>query len=160
MYSRRLVDLNIWRVEVPGRGQAGRPTKFISSTLADAEPQFSPDGRRIVFSSNQSGSDEIWVCDSDGSKRMQLTSFNGPLNGSPRWSPDSKQIAFDARVHGQFDIYVLDADGGKPRRLTTDSAHDFVPAGPTMGSGSISARPEVVKDKCGRCRAREEKPCR
>jgi Tol biopolymer transport system component/DNA-binding winged helix-turn-helix (wHTH) protein len=126
-YSRGLVDLNIWRVEVRLHGQAGRPTKFIASTLTDGEPQFSPDGRRIVFSSNQSGSDEIWVCNSDGSNRVPLTSFNGPQLGSPRWSPDSKRIAFDARVDRQFDIHVLDVHGGKPQRLTTHSADDFLP---------------------------------
>ncbi len=128
-YSRGLKDINIWRVELPGPyGRTGRPTRFISSTLLDAEPQFSPDGKRITFSSNRSGNDEIWVCDSDGSNAIQLTSLGSPRAGSPRWSPNGDRIAFDAKLEGQFDIQIIDADGGKPKRLTTSLAADFVPS--------------------------------
>ena len=47
------------------------------------EPQFSPDGTKIVFSSARSGNYEIWVCDREGRNPVQLTSFNGPELGSP-----------------------------------------------------------------------------
>jgi Tol biopolymer transport system component/DNA-binding winged helix-turn-helix (wHTH) protein len=128
-YSRALQDWNIWRAELRGpHGQMGRPTRFIATTLLDAEPQFSPAGNRIVFSSNRSGSDEIWVCDSDGSNAFQLTSFGGPQLGSPRWSPDGTQVCFDVNVDGQFDVQVVAAEGGKPQRLTTSSADDYAPS--------------------------------
>jgi Tol biopolymer transport system component len=128
-YSRPLEDMNIWRVGLPGpHGRMGRPTKFISSTFLDAEPQFSPDGKRIVFSSGRSGSDEIWVCDSDGSNAVPLTSFGGPRNGSPHWAPDGERIAFDTNVEGQWHIYIISANGGKPQRLSTRSADESAPS--------------------------------
>jgi Tol biopolymer transport system component len=94
----------------------------------DSYPQFSPDGKKIVFYSDRSGSGEIWVCDSDGSNPVKLTSFAGPLVTTPRWSPDGEAIAFDSTAEGQFDIYTVNANGGKPRRLTSDPANDGNPS--------------------------------
>ena len=90
--------------------------------------QFSPNGLRIAFTSHRSGSAEIWVCESDGSNPVQLTSFGGPLSRTPRWSPDGEEIAFDSRAAGNSDIHVVSSRGGKPRRLTSDSAEDHGPS--------------------------------
>jgi dipeptidyl aminopeptidase/acylaminoacyl peptidase len=81
-----------------------------------------------VFVSDRSGSDEIWVCESDGSHPVQLTFSDGPVNGTPRWSPDGQQIVFDARPAGNADIYVISAEGGKPRPLVVDPSHDVMPS--------------------------------
>ena len=76
VYTRELIDVNIWRVEVPGpHGKISSPMKLISSTRFDGDAQFSPDGKRIAFNSDRTGSDEIWMCDSDGSNAVQLTSL-------------------------------------------------------------------------------------
>jgi Tol biopolymer transport system component len=94
-YTRILEDENIWRVEVPGPNKkAGEPVNLISSTYDDASPQYSPDGKRVAFTSARSGHTEIWVCASDGSNAVQLT-FLG-IAGSPRWSPDGQRIIFDS----------------------------------------------------------------
>jgi Tol biopolymer transport system component len=133
-YNERFLDSNIWRLDASGApegGGAGRrsmPVKLISSTRADHSPQFSPDGRKIVFASDRSGSDEIWVCDSDGANPLQLTFFDGPSTGSPLWSPDGKQIVFDSRPKGNSDIFAIAAEGGQPRALTTDTSNDLLPS--------------------------------
>jgi Tol biopolymer transport system component len=82
---------------------------------------------RIAFVSSRSGSEEIWVCGSEGENPVQLTNFRGPLPGSPAWSPDGKQIVFDCRSQGNADLYVINSEGGQPRRLIADSAEDIVP---------------------------------
>ncbi|MGH9835675.1 MAG: protein kinase domain-containing protein [Blastocatellia bacterium] len=128
-YTQYNRDTNIWRFEArrsPGRTDA--PAKLIVSTFQDHSPRFSPDGKRIVFRSTRSGSPEIWVCESDGSNPIKLTSFGGPNAGSPSWSPDGRQIAFDGAIEGSYDIYVINASGGKPRRLTVDSSVDARPS--------------------------------
>jgi Tol biopolymer transport system component/predicted Ser/Thr protein kinase len=132
-YTESFSNENIWRIEMPGTGgpappATGSPAKLIVSTREQDSPQFSPDGKRIVFASNRSGSPEIWVCDSEGLNPVQLTSFGGPWAGTPRWSPDGQWIAFDSRPGGNPDIYVISAQGGSPRRLTTDPAEDVVPS--------------------------------
>ncbi len=120
VYERESYDTNIWRIPGPNSSdKKDAPSRFIASTQPDAEPQFSPDGTKIVFSSSRSGNDEIWVCDREGRNPAQLTSFAGPELGSPRWSPDSRWIAFDSDKAGNYDIYVISADGGQPRRLTS-----------------------------------------
>jgi Tol biopolymer transport system component/predicted Ser/Thr protein kinase len=120
---------NIWRFEVPrAPGGAWPPTRLIASTQYDGSPQYSPDGKRIVFSSGRSGSVEVWVSESDGSNAIQLTHFGGPEAGTPRWSPDGRQIAFDCYASGNGDIYVISPEGGEPRRLTTASSNEYVPS--------------------------------
>jgi len=119
---------NVWRIDLDGKGREARPTRFIASTQGELYPAYSPDGRKIAFVSERSGKDEIWICDSDGSKAAQLTSMDGPVVYGPSWSPDSKNIAFTAVQQGmKDDIYSMSANGGAPRRLTTHPAEDKWP---------------------------------
>src|SRR5262245_29307428 len=122
-------DEDIFRLALKSGSENAPPVaSLIVSTALEASPRYSPDGKRIAFVSNRSGSDEIWVCGSDGENPIRLTSFRGPLAGSPSWSPDGKQIVFDCRPEGNADIYVVSAEGGQPRRLTADPAEDIVPS--------------------------------
>jgi len=122
-------DLNIWRVDLKGAGQKpGVPFQFIASTQVEWYPVFSPDGRRIAFVSRRSGADEIWICDSDGSKTVQLTSFGEAEIYGPSWSPDSQKIAFTGVQKGmKDDVYSISVNGGAPQRLTTNPAEDKWP---------------------------------
>lgn len=105
----------------------GEAVRLVASTLDDAAPQYSPDGSRIAFCSDQSGSQEIWVARSDGSRQEKLTSFGSAQSCTPRWSPDSRQLVFDSNAEAaQFEIYTINADGGQPRRLTDDAATDAI----------------------------------
>jgi serine/threonine protein kinase len=125
VYERRVLNANIWRAETSGRGSS--PIQIIASTGVQASPQLSPDGKRIVFSSDRAGNQEIWMSDGAGSNAVQLTSL-GTYCGSPRWAPDSQHIAFDGRAAGKADIYVVSVDGGAPRRLTIDTSENARPS--------------------------------
>jgi Tol biopolymer transport system component len=128
VYTRHFTDVNIWRVQVLSpHGKISSPMKLISSTRADGHAQFSPDGKKVVFDSNQSGSYEIWICDSDGSNQQQLTSL-GRYNGAPRWSPDGERIAFQSDLREQSVIFVASVNGGKPKQVTSSPAADYVPS--------------------------------
>jgi len=103
VYGRSLFSTNISRAGGPNLSNRNTPpAKLIASTRIDIAAQYSPDGEKIVFSSNRSGSFEIWTCDSEGHDCGQLTSFAGPSPGSPRWSPDSRSVAFDCPKAGNF----------------------------------------------------------
>ncbi|MEK7403663.1 MAG: protein kinase [Acidobacteriota bacterium] len=118
-------DLDIWRYQL-----GSVPARFISSTLNDSNPQFSPDGTRIAFVSNRDGGcQEIWVSAPDGLNALQLTNEVGRVQGTPHWSPDGRWIAFDSLGDdGHADVYVMEAGGGAPRRLTPYPSDESVPS--------------------------------
>ena len=125
VYAKTKVDPNIWHISANDDQPA---VQFISSTDDDYHPQYSPDGSRIAFGSRRSGSEEIWVVNSDASSPVQLTSFKALATGCPRWSPDGKWLAFDSRADaGHADIYIIDSQGGSPHWLTTSSADEVRP---------------------------------
>lgn len=124
-FQRYAIDTNIWRAPLdPADHQPAR--KLIESTSEDSAPAYSPDGQRIAFASNRSGSYEIYVSNSDGSNPIALTSMK-TLCGSPSWSADAKQIAFDCRRAGAWDIFVIDADGGAARPVTNGPQSNVQP---------------------------------
>jgi Tol biopolymer transport system component len=126
-YTRSQIDTNVWRYAVPQSGGDPQPLRLFPSNRQETGPRYSPDGRRIAFSSNRSGSQEIWIADSEGASALPLTSFGGPATGSPNWSPDGRTIAFDSRPDGNPDIYLISAEGGAPRRFTSDPSAEVVP---------------------------------
>jgi dipeptidyl aminopeptidase/acylaminoacyl peptidase len=129
VYERVVYDTNIWRIPGPNStDKKSAPSRFIASTQPDQEPQFSPDGTKIVFTSARSGNLEIWVSDHEGRNPVQRTFFSGVDVGSPRWSPDSRWIAFDSGKAGNSDIYVISADGGQPRLLTSGPSNNVRPS--------------------------------
>ena len=78
-------------------------------------PSWSPDGRRIAFSSFRDvrdGAPGIYVMDADGKNQTKLTNDNYP-NQWPTWSPDGRRIAFSSFRGVRWDIFVMDADGKK-----------------------------------------------
>ena len=100
----------------------------MASTHWDFAPVFSPDGTRIAFVSNRTGSYELWISQSDGSNPVRLTAFDGPLVNMPQWAPNSRQIVFETQANSNTDLYVVDTADGIPRLLTTNATHDLVPS--------------------------------
>jgi Tol biopolymer transport system component/tRNA A-37 threonylcarbamoyl transferase component Bud32 len=126
-YVQSVTDFNIWRLQTsPGRDR--RPDRVVGSTRLDTSPQYSPDGTRIAYASDRSGSFEIWVSDASGANASQLTHIGRGSVGSPAWSPDGKRIAFDARPERSPDIFVINADGGTPLRVTTELTREVIPS--------------------------------
>jgi serine/threonine protein kinase/Tol biopolymer transport system component len=113
-FVREFGDWDLSRMTL-ARGQLGSSAPFPSSTRIDLDPAFSPDGHRLAFVSERSGSREVWVSNADGTGASQLTSFRGPTAGRPSWSPDGRLLAFHANG-----IHVVAAGGGPSRRVTDD----------------------------------------
>ncbi len=121
-------DMNIWSIALDKTPARYAFRKFIASSRNDNSPQFSPDGKRIVFASDRTANYEIWIADADGSKARQLSDLKNSPTGSPRFSPDGRLVVFDAQVAGNADIFVVPADGGQIRRLTDADSFDFMPS--------------------------------
>ena len=127
-YSQHQVRENVWRVDLAGGGAAGPPRQLMPSTREDGWPQYSPDGARIAFVSNRSGTRQIYICDADGSNLVRLTSLAGGVERPyPGWSPDGRSIVFATTDGGSTDLYVIGVQGGAPWRLTSDASAEYHP---------------------------------
>jgi TolB protein len=75
----------------------------------DYQPDWSPDGKRVVYVSYQHDAMELWMLDLASGNTKQMTK-NATVNVEPRWSPDGKKIVFvSTSYHGRFHIFVIDA---------------------------------------------------
>jgi Tol biopolymer transport system component/DNA-binding winged helix-turn-helix (wHTH) protein len=112
---------DVWRLDLSSPTKPkGVAQPIAASSYGQWVPHISPDGRRVAFDSDRSGSNEIWVSDSDGSNPIQLTNFKQGNLGVPRWSPDSQRIVFDTNAGGpNVETYTMRVDGGLPQRLST-----------------------------------------
>jgi Tol biopolymer transport system component len=93
----------------------------------NGDHQFSPDGMRIIFISDNT---DIYITDTNGGTSSILTAdicgeeYSIPSIWSPRFSPDGSKIAFcmgcqtDTVYYHHTDIYIMDADGNNPKKLT------------------------------------------
>lgn len=84
----------------------------------DGFPAWSPDGRHIAFSSNRSGSGDVWLMRADGSGQRHLTGFPRTDEWAPAFSPNGSLIAFQSLDGlGRSQLYVVRPDGTGVRRL-------------------------------------------
>jgi Tol biopolymer transport system component/serine/threonine protein kinase/tetratricopeptide (TPR) repeat protein len=115
----------------PGTGSASRRAglaRLTNNTANDIMPDWSPDGRQIVFASNRDGKLELYVMNaSDGSDARRLT-FNSADESGPAWSPDGARILYTNTRDGESEIYVMNADGSNQLNLTNHPGQDSRPA--------------------------------
>ena len=95
-------------------------------------PVFSPDGKRILYQSDVSGSFQIWVMKADGSAKTRLTHNDGFNNIFPSWSPDGSKIVFGRCRPLPFGflechIAVMGANGSDVAVLTRGHWNDLAP---------------------------------
>jgi dipeptidyl aminopeptidase/acylaminoacyl peptidase len=97
----------------------------LTRILFVADPQLSPDGRRVAFVVTTLSEDRdeylanIWIVDVDGGTPRRFTA--GPRRDiEPRWSPDGTRLAFlsERAPKDKLQLYVMPADGGEPAKLT------------------------------------------
>ena len=93
----------------------GDATRITTDLAFDAQPRFSPDGSHIVFTSDRSGGQNIWIMAVDGSDTTQITTGATNRTESPEWSPDGDYIVSSKggfRGGGLPKLWLNHVDGG------------------------------------------------
>jgi len=103
-----------------------KPVPITNNSFRDSKPRISPDGTKILFTSNRNGKDDIFVMDIDGSNQIGLTSNHGKCSG-PRWSPDGMKIVFVSDYDGDYDICIMNNDGSSIKKITKNDSQDIQP---------------------------------
>ena len=115
----------------------GGPARQLTSDMAyDAQPRFSPDGARIVFSSDRSGGQNIWVMSLDGADTLQITEGEANRAESPEWTPDGNYIVAAMggfRGGGLPKLRLYHIDGGSGSALV-DGPNNLKTLGPAFGA--------------------------
>jgi TolB protein len=103
---------SLWR-QTLGSGAAQQ----LTAGSYDYQPDWSPDGRWVIYSSYRNDAMELWILDlSDGSAKPLLA--NGAINLEPRFSPDGKRIVFVSTLYNKrFHIFTADIGDGKLDRV-------------------------------------------
>ena len=107
-------------------------------------PDFSPDGREILFSSYKNGNPDLYRRSLFSTTEVPVSTRKG-LNITGTWAPDGKQIALTMSKDGDSEIYTISRDGSKPVRLTTNPAIDIYPTWSPDGT-----RIAFVSDRFGK----------
>jgi Tol biopolymer transport system component len=120
--------VSVDQVILPNASRSIPMRPLISSLGRDRWAARSPDGMKIAFTSDRSGTWQIWLTGQDGSAPKQVTHLGGSLLGGASWAPDSRHLVFDGRPSGHSAIYLLDTATGVSTRLLPDSsAEDRLP---------------------------------
>src|SRR5688572_15914588 len=96
--------------------EGGKATKLTTGMAFDAQPRFSPDGKKVVYVSDRSGGDNVFTITTDQRDTVQVTMGNTSLYASPEWSPDGNYIAVSrsAGLGGAAKLQFHHVDGRAP----------------------------------------------
>jgi Tol biopolymer transport system component len=96
-----------------------------------SQARFSPDGKKIAFTSNRSGkSNDIWVMKADGTEPVNVSKSDAAGEEFPRWSPEGDTLAFSTTRYGAntleaYEVVVANLNGDVLKRLTEDTRRQW-----------------------------------
>ena len=115
---------SLWRQKL----DSTEAIQITDGTGYDYQPDWSPDGKSIIYVSYQKDAMELWLLDVASGQTSQLTT-GGAVNVEPRWSPDGRRIIFVSTVYNKrFHIFRADFANAKLEdivRLTGETKSDL-----------------------------------
>jgi Tol biopolymer transport system component len=116
--SKRKSKVTLWQSSLPALDSA---SPFAASSREDSLPSFSPAGDLVSFSSDRSGTLEIWIARRNGLEARRITNGAKPGSGS-HWSPDGSRLLYFSAGH----LFAVPVAGGSPRSTPVEfQAADF-----------------------------------
>jgi Tol biopolymer transport system component/C-terminal processing protease CtpA/Prc len=127
---------DIW--EVPARG--GDARLLVSHPATESRPLFSPDGKRLAFTSTRTGNGDVYVLTLATGDVTRLT-FDDASELVSGWSADGQSVLFQSSSHeisGMLDVYRVGVDGGTPMPVAADRYTTEYFAAPSPGGESVA----------------------
>jgi len=126
-----------------------RSRTLLNSKEPILSASWSPDGKRVVYVTFETGRPSIVVQDVDGTYRERLTNFRG-INGSPVYSPDGTQLAMVLSKDGDPEIFIMNLADRSLRQVTRHHAIDTEPSWSPDGKSIIftsdrGGRPQIYQ---------------
>jgi TolB protein len=109
------------------------PTRLTHDRLYSTDPEYSPDGRQIVFSEarmRRGGlQNRLAIMDADGRNKRPLTNFGGPNEVNPEFMPDGSRIVFEniRDTGNRSDLATIGPEGRDRRLLLATPAYETNP---------------------------------
>ena len=103
--------------------EGGTATPLLTGPAFESQPRYSPDGSEIVFVSDRSGGQNLWVLSTDGSDTTQITRGNDNLYTSPEWTPDGEYLVASrtfSPLGGAAKPWLFHRDGGSGIALISE----------------------------------------
>ncbi|HUL77562.1 MAG TPA: protein kinase [Vicinamibacteria bacterium] len=144
VFDENALRLNLVEVSLgPGAlPRAGRVLTVGSSK--DRQPAYSPDGKRIVFSSNRSGNADLWVLEIADGALWQLTD-DPAQDWDPAFTSDGKHVVWSSDRSGNLEIWIANADGSGARQLSRDGLDAENPTATRDGAWIVYASGDPAK---------------
>ncbi len=101
----------------------GTATPLTQGMAFDGQPRFSPDGTRVVFTSDRTGGEGIHIISLDMSDTVQLTRGKSSAYQSPVWTPDGNYVLATRQGPGQGKLWMYHVDGGSGIPLIDEPAN-------------------------------------
>src|SRR5688572_32363794 len=94
--------------------EGGQAKRIVGGMAFESQPKFSPDGKTIVFLSDRSGSENVWVMKADGTDPKPITTGPKAMYVSPNWTEDGNFIIVSKSDQsiGTFYLFMYHKDGG------------------------------------------------
>ncbi|GLR17051.1 S41 family peptidase [Portibacter lacus] len=136
---------DIWTASSSG----GKATRLTIHEAYDSRPQWSPNGKKLLFSSLRNGNNDLYSIDTNG-KNLQRHTYHSASDVDGNWI-DNKQISFSSRrnfvaVEREYEFHKLDTEGGTPERYMNSLGSD----------GNFSTNHDLMAYVRGGCRIERE----
>ena len=115
---------DLWVLDIDGKGKHATPRRLTNDLFYESDAAWSADGRYIAYSSDKSGTADLYIRDLQTNNERRLTSLNG-AEVSASWSPDGRSIAFQ---NENFETLTVDVNSGALRLVLPEL---FAPGRPS-----------------------------
>jgi Tol biopolymer transport system component len=122
------ISQQLWTVSL----RTGKLEQLVTGSSRDTRPSWSPDEKRVAFSSDRQGGPNIWIVDVETKALTRLTSGPGEET-DPCWSPDGRQILFVSTASGRRELRLIDVESRKITPLRPFGAKNVEIRDPAWG---------------------------